>query len=174
MISSQIVWSSVIFSHCCISTSSLALGWQVFAESEIHQQLSNGFLLNFAPLELLVYNFHDALTLRLWPLSGHNTNCSFSNDQIIDPHVKNAEFTAEINMFMAWCKINVFPCLWQLYRGVWYISVVYIILRQKDMYDGPFQTQCDNLVKLKRFWQILVSTCFITLHYLFANKLNQK
>lgn len=42
------------------------------------------------------------------------------------------------------------------------------------MYDGPFQTQCDNLVKLKRFWQILVSTCFITLHYLFVNKLNQK
>lgn len=65
MISSQIVWSSVIFSHCCIFTSSLALGWQVFAESEIHQQLSNGFLLNFAPLELLVYNFHDALTLHL-------------------------------------------------------------------------------------------------------------
>lgn len=42
------------------------------------------------------------------------------------------------------------------------------------MHDGPFQAQCDNLVKLKCLWLILVSTCFITLHYLFANKLNQK
>ena len=76
MISLQTVWSSVIFLHRCISTSSQALGWQVFVghfislvESEIHQQLSNGFLLNFALLELLVYNFHHALTLHLWPLS---------------------------------------------------------------------------------------------------------